>query len=449
MAAPPSGGRQRSAALRASRGADRLRPVAGEERTNPRFLAPFFGRRPALPKDARRTLLLVSLALFFENYDLGLVNSALPQIADGLGIPAEDTGFYLSMIRLGGIGAFLLIPFADRLGRRRTFLLCLAGMSVGTFATALSQTPLQFAACQMVSRAFLLTAAALAVVMLVEELPAELRGGGIGLLDVLGGLGFGFGAGLYAAVDLLPFGWRALYAFGVVPVFLLPFYRRALRETRRFEAEQRSPAEAAAPGWLRPLAELARTHPGRAAVIGLAGAFSAMGGIAFFQYTSWFVRTVHGWEPGQYSLLVLGGGLIGVLGNVVGGRGSDRFGRRHVGFTGLLLLPLFVALFCLGPSQTLVVAWGLVVLCSSAAGIVLRALATELFPTSHRATAGGWLVLVETIGWSLGLLLVGVFADSPEDLPRLVALLALASLPAAGFLLLVPETRRRELEEIQ
>ena len=46
-----------------------------------------------------------------------------------------------------------------------------------------------------------------------------------------------------------------------------------------------------------------------------------MGGIAFFQYTSWFVRNVHGWAPGHYSLLVLGGGLIGVLGNVVGGRG--------------------------------------------------------------------------------------------------------------------------------
>lgn len=418
--------------------------MASEERTNPRFLAPFFGRTPALPAPARRTLLLVSLGLFFENYDISLVNAALPQIAESLGIAAHDTGFYLSLIRLGGVGAFLLIPFADRFGRRRTFLLCLAGMSLGTFATALSQTPLQFAACQMLSRAFLMTAATLAVVMLVEELPAELRGGGIGLLGILGGIGFGFGAGLYAAVDLLPFGWRSMYAFGVVPVLLLPFFRRALRETHRFEADQR-----AAGGWLAPLAELARTHPRRAAAIGLAGAFSAMGGIAFFQYTSWFVRTVHGWAPGHYSLLVLGGGLIGVLGNVVGGRGSDRFGRRRIGFAGLLLLPLFVALFALGPSQLLVVAWGLVVLCSSAAGIVLRALATELFPTSHRATAGGWLVLVETLGWSLGLLLVGIAADSPEDLPRLVALFSLASLPAAGFLLLVPETHRRELEEIQ
>jgi MFS family permease len=301
----------------------------------------------------------------------------------------------------------------------------------------------------MLSRAFLLASAALAIVMLVEELPAELRGGGIGLLQILGGIGFGCGAGLYAAVDLLPLGWRALYAFGVVPLLLLPFFRRALRETRRFEAEPRGPDGSRAPGWIRPLVELARTHPRRAAAIGMAGAFSAMGGIAFFQYTSWFVRTVHGWAPRHYALLVLGGGLIGVLGNVVGGRGSDRFGRRRIGFGGLLLLPLFVALFALGPAETLVVAWGLVVLCSSAAGIVLRALATELFPTSHRATAGGWLVLVETLGWSLGLLLVGVFADSAEDLPRLVALLALASLPAAGFLLLVPETHRRELEELQ
>jgi len=421
------------------------------ERVNPRILRPFFGTSPALPPQSLRTLLLVSLGLFFENYDLGLVNAALPQIADGLGMRAEDTGYYLSLIRLGGIGAFLLIPLADRFGRRRTFLLCLAGMSLGTFASALSQTPLQFALCQMLSRAFLLTAAALAVVILVEELPAEMRGGGIGLLSILGGIGFGLGAALYAAVELLPFGWRTLYAIGLLPVFLLPFLRRSLRETRRFEASQEADAASGriASSWLAPIAELARSSPRRAAAVGLAGLLGAMGGIAFHQYTSWFVKNVHGWEPPQYALLVIGGGLIALLGNVLGGRGSDRFGRRRVGFAGWLLFPLFAALFYLGPSTALVPAWGFAMLCGSASDIVLRAVATELFPTSHRATAGGWLVLVQTLGWSLGLLLVGVFSDSPDDLPNVIVLLSLASVAAACvFVLLVPETTRRELEEL-
>lgn len=419
-------------------------------RSNPRLLRPFLGATPALAPETLRTLLLVSLGLFFENYDLGLVNAALPQIAEGLGMAAEETGYYLSLIRLGGIGAFLLIPLADRIGRRRTFLVCLVGMSLGTFATALSQAPVQFALFQMVSRAFLLTAAALAVVILAEELPAEQRGGGIGLLSILGGIGFGLGALLYAMIDWMPWGWRTLYGVGLLPVVLLPFFRRSLRETRRFEAVQHGGGArgCGAQIWLAPLGELARASPRRAAAVGLAGLLAAMGGIAFHQYTSWFVRTDHGWTPPQYALMVVGGGLIALLGNVIGGRGSDRFGRRRIGIAGWILFPPLAALFYLGPSWALVLAWGFAMLCGAASEIVLRALATELFPTSHRATAGGWLILVQTAGWSIGLLLVGVLSDSADDLPLVIAGLSLATIGAAAVFLALPETHRRELEEI-
>ena len=83
-----------------------------EERRLPFWARPFFAAGTTLPADRLRTLVLVSLALFFENYDIGLVNAARPQIAEGLAISGQDTGFMLSAIRLGGLGAFLLIPFA-------------------------------------------------------------------------------------------------------------------------------------------------------------------------------------------------------------------------------------------------------------------------------------------------------------------------------------------------
>ena len=419
---------------------------------NPRILAPFFGPQPVLPPQVMRTLLLVSLGLFFENYDLSLLNSALPQIAAEFGVSMADTGPYLGAIRLGGVGAFLLIPFADRIGRRRTFLVCLAGMSLATFATALAATPLQFTLCQMVCRVFLLTAATLAVVILVEELPAGQRGGGIAMLGILGGTGFGLGAVLYAAIDVLPFGWRALYAIGVLPVFALPFLRRSLRETRRFEAavgSEPATAREILAQWVAPIVDLARKSPRRALAVGLAGALGALASISFHQYTSWFVKEYHGWTPGQFALLIVGGGLIGVLGNVIGGRGSDRFGRRRIAFLGWMGMPACIALFCLGPPETLVVAWGLAILCGSASEIALRTVATELFPTLYRATAGGWLVLVQTAGWSLGLLLASVLSASDADLPRVITLLSFASVAAAFvFVALVPETQGRELEEL-
>lgn len=425
---------------------------ASRPAVNPYVLRPFFGREPALPASARRTLLLVSVGMFFENYDLGLVNAALPQITADLGIAAEDTGFYLGAIRLGGVGAFLLLPFSDRFGRRRVFLASLVGMTVGTLASGISQTPLQFAAAQFFARIFMLMASALSVVIVVEEFPASQRGGGLGLLALLGGVGFGLCAILYSQVESLPFGWRSLYLFGVVPLLILPAVRRALAETRRFEAHSRElrdlPAISLLQSWFGPLRELARTHPRRVAAVGVAGFFGATGTIGLFQYTSYFAQEVHGWTPGQYALLVLGGGAIGVMGNVFGGRGSDRFGRRAIGAVVLCLAPAASALFFNGPSFILPIAWGCFVFCTSSFDVVIRALSAELFPTAQRGTSTGWMMLVQTMGWTSGLIAIGFATDSISELGPTITAVSFTLFLAAMAILAVPETRCLELETI-
>ena len=168
---------------------------------NPWYLAPFFGRQPALPRELRSLIGLVSLGTAFEQYDVGLLNAALPQIAHDLAIAPADTGYLLGAIRLGGIGTVLLLPFADRAGRRRLFLISLVGMSVGECATGFAPTALVFCVLQLLTRIFMLAVFALAIVILVEELPADRRGAGLGLLTILAGMGYGLAAGLYAAVD--------------------------------------------------------------------------------------------------------------------------------------------------------------------------------------------------------------------------------------------------------
>jgi MFS family permease len=427
------------------------RPASGSG-PNPWYLRPFFGKAPALPVDARRILRLVALGLFFENYDLALLNAALPQISRELGIAAGDTGFYVGAIRLGGVGTFLLLPFADRLGRRRVFLAAFIGMGVGTLLSGLSQTPLQFTLAQVFSRSFLLLAGMLALVMVVEEFPADRRGAGLGLLSLLGGLGYGVCALLYAWIDVLPYGWRLLYGFGVLPLILLPFFRRSLRETRRFEQHRLEFAAASSArtlhAWVSPLLELLRANPRRALGVGLAALLGAVGQIGFFQYTSLFVQEMHGWSPSDYTVLVILGGAIGIFGSIVGGRGSDRFGRRGIGAVGYATAPIFAALFFMGPSGGLVVAWGCFVFFSSAGEVVLRALAAELFPTSHRGTATGWFMLVQTLGWSGGLMIVGFAVDSVEDLGPILVFLSLGLVLAAAALRLLPETHQRELETL-
>jgi MFS family permease len=424
-------------------------PPSDPAKKNP-LLNLFFGKDTVVERGPLGVLMLVSLGIAFENYDIGLVNAALKQIAPDLQMTTGETGSVLGVVRMGGVGVLMLIPLADVLGRRRMFLMSLIGMSVGTFLTAFAQTALHFTLLQLATRAFMLTGAALSVVILVEEFPAEQRGSAIGLMGVLGGLGYGLGAGLYAAVDALPYGWRSLYALGVLPLAALPFLRRSLRETRRFEQHSRKTgvARISLASFIAPLAELAQTHPRRVIAIGLAGLFGAMGSISVFQYTSFFVQEAHGWAPGQYSLLVLGGGFIGQFGSVFGGRGSDRFGRRKVGFGLLLLAPLFAMAFFNGPEGLLVISWGLYVFCMSGADIVIRALSAELFPTSHRGSSGGALIAVQAIGFAAGLFLFAIGTELVGEPWRVVTWVSFASLGAAVCLLFLPETHRQELETL-
>jgi putative MFS transporter len=395
---------------------------------------------------------LVVLGSFFEAYDLSLLTAALKHISEDLRIDEQQMGSYLAGVRFGGFFAFALLPLADRFGRRPMFLLSLVGMSVGTLATALAQTPITFVLLQMATRGFLLTAAGVGVVMLAEELPAEHRGWGLGILGALAAFGHGLGALLFGLVDLLPFGWRALYAIGAVPLLALPLFRRSLRETVRFTAHRAQEGETSSDGgllrWAQPLLAMLRAHPGRVFGVGAAGMLLALGAISVFAFSSYFLQTVHGWEPWQYSLLLLTAGGVGIVGNVAAGNLGDRYGRRAVGFVALALYPVAAISFYQGPGWLLPASFALIVFTSSAADVVIGAFAAELFPTSQRGASSGLLTLVRTVGWIAGLALVSGGVGGDLDLPRVISGLALIVAIAAFCVLLLPETGRRELEAL-
>lgn len=394
-----------------------------------------------------RVLGFVTFALLFEHYDTSLLGNALKFIREDLGIPESSLGYFQMLVRLGALPAFLVIPFVDKLGRRRLFLFSMVGMSLGTVLTAFSQTAVQFVACQMVTRTFVLTASAVAVVIVAEELPASARGWGIGMLAAVSAVGHGLGAAVFAFIDWLPYGWRMLYVFGLLPLLLLPMFKREIRETARFEAHlarRHAPASA----WWSPLGAFAGHQPGRALGMTVLAGTAAIGHVVVLSFTGYFVLQYHGWQAYELAMMVIAAGAVGVGGNVVAGRLADRIGRRAVGLTFLAVFPVGAWLFYNGPGWSLPMLWGLLVFTMMGGNVIVRALSSELFPTSHRGTSTGVLVLMETLGAALGLFILGVLQQEAGDLRVWIPLLSIATVAAGVMLLLLPETRQRELESL-
>jgi MFS family permease len=262
-------------------------------------------------------------------------------------------------------------------------------MSLGALATSLAQSPLQFVIGQVAMRTFIVAAAITSFVVVSEESPAHRRGWGIGMFGGVGAMGYGFGALLYGFIEWLPFGWRALYGIGILPLALVPMFARGLRETERFAASSRASSAGARQGALGAIAELVRHHPRRAIALSVIAALSAAGIQPSFQFISEFLQTEPGWEPASYAALTVVFGAFAIIGNPVAGYLGDRYGRRIVAAAVLLLFPLASLGFFAGPSGWVAVPWTLMVFLSMATTVCVRTLATELFPTSLRGTGGG------------------------------------------------------------
>jgi MFS family permease len=248
-------------------------------------------------------------------------------------------------------------------------------------------------------------------------------------------------------VEALGLGWRALYAFGLVPLVLLAWWRRALPETERFERHRAARESEFA---LAPIVHLARDYPGRFAVVSSAILIGSIGGAAADFLAPKYLQQEHGWAPGEIAVLYIGGGALGIFGAALAGRWSDRLGRKPVAVTlGLAVSLLSLVFYNMGGGWLLPPLWIVMIFALMGSDTVSAAFGAELFPTSHRSTAAGARAVVGTIGAAIGLALESaLYAALGSHWSAVSVLLALTLLSplivAFGF----PETAGRSLEEI-
>lgn len=407
-------------------------------------IVPWPARMPQLPVRSWKVLGLLGAAEFVDHYDVGLLSILLVQIQAGLGVAEDQIGVVSAAIRAGVLLSLVAGVLADRIGRRRLLLITVAGYTATTFLTAFARTPFEFVALQCLGRGFLYAETAIAIVVVTEELAAKDRGFGLGLLGALGAFGHGAAAVSLSFVDDIPFGWRALYALGALPLVGLGWLRRSLPETQRFA----SLATARAPWW-QPLRSLATAYPGRlVALLTVAFAidFASSAAVGFMAKT---LQEVHGYAPSGVTRLYLIGGALAVAGNQAAGVWSDRIGRRPLLTVLLAVMGLAYAGFYGTRGFWIAPLWVLQVFALQGVTVLMRALGSELFPTSYRSTASALRMVMATAGGSAGLLLESqLYRELGSHTAAISALLPALAIAIALVWIALPESAARELEEV-
>jgi MFS family permease len=406
----------------------------------------FLGRTPPFTKRQRRVFWIASTAGFFDQYDRALLSLALKQIQTGLKIAESQLGSVLSIIRLGYLLSLLMTPFADVFGRRRLLLYTVFGYTIFTGLIAIAPDARAFVAFEIIARAFAGAEAAIAMVIVAEEVDAAYRGWAIGLLGAVSNIGYGLAAIVFAFVNVIPYGWRGLYAIALLPLVLIIPLRRVLPESARFEKEK---LEGLRPVkvW-EPVIQLYNAYPGRLIMMLSIAFLSSMGGNAAGFLFPKFLQEAHHWSPGNVSSLVFFGGALGIIGSIVAGRMSDRYGRRVMGAAFTILAPLLTIWMYTATGRSIVPAWILETFFDVAAFMILNAYSAELFPTSYRSTAGSALAVAGTTGGALGLYLEGVLYNFTGSHARAVCYLTVFWIVSPLIMWFLPETSGRELEEI-
>lgn len=436
---------------------------AGSERFD---VAEFIDKR----KIGRReiTMLLVcSMVLFIDGFDMYFFGKILPAIAHGLNAEPADMDVVIFWTYIGmAVGAFLMPPLADRVGRRPALGLCAFGFGVLSIVAVWAQTVTEMAILRGISGIFFSAMLPIGLALLSEMTPRKWRAGFIAIALVLFSAG-NAASGVIAAWLLDLYGWQiGFWVGGILGLLAIPLLL-LIPESLAFRIA-RNPDDPKIAVTLKSMDVSVPTHPGVVYHLGNAprksqasaremgpfallqkryrlqtvllwiACFLSLGNIALL--TNWmatFFQELGGIPIQEFAISAMISFIGGATGTLIMGFLMDRMNPYWL-ITGFFLLNA-VALFLLGqiPFSSWMFLAALILWNFTQVGgqTGINALATLSYPPEMRASGIGWAG-----GWGrISGIILAPFAGAMAlrmVLP-LETIMALVALLAGGVALLI------------
>ncbi|MBN9318672.1 MAG: MFS transporter [Caulobacterales bacterium] len=399
---------------------------------------------------------LCALVLFFDGFDVQAIGFVAPAIIKDWSLPPGELGPVFSAGLFGlMLGALLIAPLADKVGRKPIILVSAALFGVFTLATAWADSVASLLALRFLTGLGLGGCMPNAIALTSEYAPARQRA----FLITMMFNGFSLGSlvgGVLAGQFIPTYGWRAVFIVGgALPLLALPLFLFALPESARFLAlagkapdkvakilrklDPRLPADVAlAPeavsGGRMSVAELFRHGQAPRTLLLWLVFFCSL--LVIYMMVNWLPTLMTSVGASIRQAVTLGiwmqvGGIVGslVLGWIIDRKGpSTALIPAYLGAAACVAGVAYLAGGGLGVLALVVFGVGFGVIGGQTGA---NAVAATVYPTHVRSTGVGWALGIGRIGSIVGPAVGGVLISLQAPVKSILLLTSIPAMIAA------------------
>lgn len=415
-------------------------------------------------------LLLATLAMFVDGFDIFMVGKIAPAIAKDFGAApaAMTTVFVLQQIGLA-VGAFFISPLSDYFGRKRMLIIGFIIFGVLTTLTVFATSLMMVAILRGLSGLFLASVVPTTIALLAEFTPKRWRS--VFIAFGIAGYSAGSAAGAAVALIIPEYGWQSgFWLGGLMPLALVPVLLFFLPESLTY-AVGRNPVDPTIMRtikWIDPtqilsgdeqfvtaesggkrvkahVIDVFREGRGRTSTIMFAACVLSMGNIALL--AAWlptFFQEMGGISIQRFAIVSMTAFIGGMVGTVTIGFLMDRIGPArliptyYIGIAATLILMGHVPFGTLG-FVLLLICWSF---CQSGGQAGLNMLLTQIYPTALRSTGVGWAGGAGRIGGIISPLFGGLALSTSLSLPVTLSMIAVPPVIVALLILMLKPIKR-------